>query len=861
VSGYTLRCLPTAVAVILLSLAAWVPAPVLADYPDDCQGVAFPSAPDCSALDGLDYTGCCDSAGRLVWCDADGLYCLDCAGLNPECGWSPDAGFYDCGTDGSEDPSGAFPKECETCDPKCGPGFKCVQGTCEVCVPQCEGKQCGKDGCGGTCGNCEGDLVCTPGGQCVEVPQCKVAGAFHCDETHKGTTAGALNVLQDYSCYFDLLDGAEVGYSFTAPADDTLHIEFKPPSDMLDSVLIVLADSCTEQTCEDWFWDGEAAIPVVAGQTYFFVIDGYAGAEGDFELTLKCESTCVPDCDGKQCGTDGCFGTCGECVEGVCSNGFCMTSPGCLWSEEPGCGGCPCESCVCAMDDFCCSVMWDDLCVGECVNDCGGCAPLENCGDSICQVEEFETCANCPGDCPCPPGESCFNGKCCHPDCSGKECGDDGCGGSCGGCPENLACIDNTCQENDGCAATVTPGCPGCICEACVCDMYPPCCEEAWDDLCASFCEGWCEGCGKLVACGDGACQPDLLETCSTCPGDCTCPEGQPCLYGECCVPSCEWVECGDDGCGGNCADCPEGQFCSWEGLCMEGGGGCEESPVPGCGGCACETCVCNLDPFCCESSWDSLCVEECLYDCGGCGDAPETCGNGICAADDGENCGTCDKDCGCLGGEVCMFDTCCKPACAGKECGDDGCGGTCGECDVGCSCSAEGQCLGECGCIPNCALKECGDNGCGGTCGECEKGAQCNADGTCEPICAPDCEGRECGNDGCGGTCGDCPAGETCLPNGTCSLPTPDPAGDVVTGEPAADVQAADSAPVDSSEVGTDETASGETDDTATASGGCSGCTTATPRFPMPTLLLAGLLLIAGRMLAQRTARRRGRS
>ncbi|MBM4356338.1 MAG: hypothetical protein FJ109_21525, partial [Deltaproteobacteria bacterium] len=427
-----------AVEAALLSCAlvlVCAPGPALADYPDDCLGSFDVSASDCSAVDGLTFEGCCDQDGRLVWCDFDGLYCIDCAGLNPECGWSADAGFYDCGTGGGEDPSGDNPKECAGCDPKCAPGFKCVNGLCEVCIPQCDGKQCGKDGCGGTCGTCDEGLVCTPVGTCVEVPLCQVAAAFHCDETHSGTTVGAVNMLQDYPCYWDLLNSGEVGYAFSAYSDDVLSVDFEPADPWSDLNLLVLTDSCAEQSCVDWLWTGESLLDVKAGTTYYFVIDGYAGDEGAFDLTLKCQSTCVPDCKGKTCGDDGCFGTCGDCFDGVCSDGVCMTGPGCVPGFDPGCAGCPCETCVCEMDSFCCDYEWDSICVDECVDDCGGCANLENCGDSTCQVEEFENCGNCPVDCVCEEGESCYQGKCCQPDCAAKECGDDGCGGECAECP------------------------------------------------------------------------------------------------------------------------------------------------------------------------------------------------------------------------------------------------------------------------------------------------------------------------------------------------------------------------------------------------------------------------------------------
>ena len=37
---------------------------------------------------------------------------------------------------------------------ECGAGLRCAQGACEACAPSCEGKTCGDDGCGGSCGEC-----------------------------------------------------------------------------------------------------------------------------------------------------------------------------------------------------------------------------------------------------------------------------------------------------------------------------------------------------------------------------------------------------------------------------------------------------------------------------------------------------------------------------------------------------------------------------------------------------------------------------------------------------------------------------------------------------------------------------------
>jgi len=72
------------------------------------------------------------------------------------------------------------------------------------------------------------------------------------------------------------------------------------------------------------------------------------------------------------------------------------------------------------------------------------------------------------------------------PFCGDGFCDDnescDGCANDCGGC-------------GDGCTATGLPGCPGCACEACVCDLDPGCCSIAWDSVCVSLCSA---NCGQL---------------------------------------------------------------------------------------------------------------------------------------------------------------------------------------------------------------------------------------------------------------------------------------------------------------------------------------------------------------------------
>jgi len=79
---------------------------------------------------GLTYEGCCDPEGRMLYCDGGKIYCADCAAEDPQCGWHPDDGWYDCGSSGGEDPSGQYPKECTMCLPPCPVGYACLSGEC-----------------------------------------------------------------------------------------------------------------------------------------------------------------------------------------------------------------------------------------------------------------------------------------------------------------------------------------------------------------------------------------------------------------------------------------------------------------------------------------------------------------------------------------------------------------------------------------------------------------------------------------------------------------------------------------------------------------------------------------------------------
>lgn len=70
------------------------------------------------------------------------------------CPCVPDCSGRACGDDGCGGSCGA-----------CGGQDACVTGSC-VCQPACAGRECGPDGCGATCGSCAAGYLCGPDGAC-----------------------------------------------------------------------------------------------------------------------------------------------------------------------------------------------------------------------------------------------------------------------------------------------------------------------------------------------------------------------------------------------------------------------------------------------------------------------------------------------------------------------------------------------------------------------------------------------------------------------------------------------------------------------------------------------------------------------
>lgn len=356
---------------------------------------------------GVTEAGCCDAYQYVVLCHEGVLCTQDCGASLKQCGWNADR--YSCGDTASADPDGLVPRECPCtpqCDGKaCGPdgcGGNCGQcapndvcndqGTCD-CVPNCTDRECGSDGCGGDCGSCPSTFQwsCSNEGQCVCEPYCT---GRECGPDGCGGSCG--------SCTLPLVCAAAKCQS-------------KP-----------CVPSCVAKECGS---------------------DGCEGTCGECEPGESCSlwgqcQPCTPQCDGRECGSDGCGSTCGQCLPGQ----TCDALGHCMGDCQPQCQG---------------KVCGPDGCGGT----CGDCAPGQTCdplsgacdGEPCfpnCVMKECgpDGCGGSCGDCVAPAvcSEDFLCRPPCTPQCDGRECGDDGCGGSCGDCPDGASCFDGTCRTGPG---------------------------------------------------------------------------------------------------------------------------------------------------------------------------------------------------------------------------------------------------------------------------------------------------------------------------------------------------------------------------------------------------------------------------
>jgi len=270
----------------------------------------------------------------------------------------------------------------------------------------------------------------------------------------------------------------------------------------------------------------------------------------------------------------------------------------------------------------------------------------ENCPSCLEETYDAEACQACVDliveDACADEATACFMD--CTPDCTGRECGSDGCGGSCGVCDAGESCLDGQCEAG-----------------------------------------GTGDDCGSYFECAAGCTQGD--NACLNACADGLSPQGGADLeaFFGCLEANCE--DCADDACYQNCAvyECSETYA-----QCFYGGGTT-----------ACDTFIDCMDPCttqaCADACYAALSADGFMDLV-----AIDLCVQAACpiceTAPDGEECSTCNSTAITAGGacadeySVC-YGAPCQPDCGTNECGDNGCGGSCGTCGEGEGC-VDGQCV-----------------------------------------------------------------------------------------------------------------------------------------------------------------------
>ena len=219
---------------------------------------------------------------------------------------------------------------------------------------------CGADACAGV-QSCSGGDGCCPAG-CGPATDTDCGYGPLCTANHPCGN-GEASCVSDLECEPGLSCGFGIGPRFGKPVD---------------------AGVCWDPSCDD---------PQSVGEC------------GDTNARCGVCPGCVLDCSGRSCGPDGCGGSCG----GACT----ASQAGCQSNRDCA------EGLVCGLDNGARFGMAEGLRV---------------CWPAVCESLD-QASVPCGG-----PGADCGICPSCVPRCDGRNCGNNGCGGSCGACADGSSC-------------------------------------------------------------------------------------------------------------------------------------------------------------------------------------------------------------------------------------------------------------------------------------------------------------------------------------------------------------------------------------------------------------------------------------
>ncbi|MSP60807.1 MAG: hypothetical protein EXR72_10790 [Myxococcales bacterium] len=342
------------------------------------------------------------AAATEITC-SDGAFCNgDERSVNGKCvtGPAPCDDGQACTIDLCDDPSGVCAHQLT--------GGSCLSCAVKNCNPNCHGAPCGDDGCGGSCGSCAVGQVCSAGacvvadipGTC-STPLPIVAGADPNVALAPGFYVATGDTTDGFNEAVPTCNSASTAQEkiYQLVVDQQMGLDAQ--SYDFDTVLHVRTGGCGGATigCSDdsapsGAYGSHVAVMLNPG-TYYIIVDGFDDhSYGPYHLALRLVAGCLPQCDGKFCGDDGCGGTCGDCGVGqICSaKARCISDP-----CKPVCQGRQCGS---------------DGCGGI----CGTCQVGKACEEFSGACKNIAACNNARPVCPtkCASTEYCGSDCVCH---------------------------------------------------------------------------------------------------------------------------------------------------------------------------------------------------------------------------------------------------------------------------------------------------------------------------------------------------------------------------------------------------------------------------------------------------------------